>query len=173
MQKVLPTVLQKVKGNFCLDIGKPCFDKYIFIVQFLCFDMQNERFIKLNESYSKNLSSSEDYLELIYRFTLQNKDFKAVDIAREMNISRASVSEALKKLSEKGYLQYEKYKKIKLTEKGISVAKEVLLKHTVLCSFFKDFLNLSDEESIINACRIEHVITPSAFFKIKNLVESL
>lgn len=126
----------------------------------------------MNESFRKNSASSEDYLELIYELSLQNKDFKAVEISKKLNISRASVSEALKKLSDKGYITYEKYKQVKLTEKGLEIALNTLAKHKVLYSFFNDFLKLSPEDSDVNACRIEHVITDTAFQKIKNLTEN-
>ncbi len=127
----------------------------------------------MKETYEKNSASKEDYLELIYELSSSKSDFKAVDIAKRMNISRASVSEALQKLASQGYLVYEKYKPAILTEKGRELAQRVYHKHNVLCSFFKNFLDLSEEEAQINACRIEHVITDSAFEKIKNIVEKL
>lgn len=125
----------------------------------------------MNETYEKNSASKEDYLELIYEFSSSKSDFKAVDIAKKMNISRASVSEALQKLAMQGYIIYEKYKPAILTEKGLALAEKVYNKHKVLCAFFKNQLKLSEEESQINACRIEHVITETAFEKIKELVE--
>ena len=77
----------------------------------------------------------------MYILQKQNNEIRVTDIANKMNISRASVSEALQKLAEQGYIIYEKYKPAVLTEKGLTVAKEVLQKHQVLFSFFKDFLN--------------------------------
>lgn len=127
----------------------------------------------MKETYEKNSASKEDYLELIYELSSSKSDFKAVDIAKRMNISRASVSEALQKLASQGYLVYEKYKPAILTEKGRELAQRVYHKHNVLYSFFKNFLDLSEEEAQINACRIEHVMTDSAFEKIKNIVEKL
>ena len=120
----------------------------------------------------KNSASKEDYLETIYEFLHQNTPYKAVDIAKKLGVSRASVSEALQKLAEQQYIVYEKYKPAILTEKGLTVAKNVLLKHQVLFGFFKDFLKLEEDDAQINACRIEHVITDSAFKKIKNIVEN-
>lgn len=117
-----------------------------------------------------NSESKEDYLELIYELSQKNVNFKAVDIAKKMNISRASVSEALKKLADHGFIIYEKYKPAVLTEKGLDVAKKVMYKHNILFSFFKDTLNLSNEDAQINACKIEHVITDSAFLKIETIV---
>lgn len=127
----------------------------------------------MNNNTEKNSASTEDYLEIIYEYSKNNDNFKSVDIAKKLNISRASVSEALKKLAEQGYLTYEKYKTVSLTEKGMKIAEQVYDKHCTLCKFFEKFLQLSNEESQINACRIEHVITDTAFQKIKNLVYDL
>ena len=127
----------------------------------------------MNNNTEKNSASTEDYLEIIYEYSKNNDNFKSVDIAKKLNISRASVSEALKKLAEQGYLTYEKYKTVSLTEKGMKIAEQVYDKHCTLCKFFEKFLQLSNEESQINACRIEHVITDTAFQKLKNLVYDL
>ncbi len=121
----------------------------------------------------KNSASMEDYLEIIYEYTRENKEFKSVNIAKKLNISRASVSEALKKLSDQGYITYEKYKRISLTEQGCKIAETVYFKHCTLCKFFEKFLNLSHDEAEINACRIEHVITDNAFFKINDLIKNI
>ena len=65
----------------------------------------------------KKLSQSlEDYLEIIYKKIKENKKVKAVDISRQLNVSRASVTEALNKLAEKGYINYEKYGDILINE---------------------------------------------------------
>ncbi|MBR1680473.1 metal-dependent transcriptional regulator [bacterium] len=120
----------------------------------------------------KKLSASiEDYLETIYEQLEKSHKIKAVDIAKKMNISRASVTEALQKLAQKGYIIYEKNHPIELTEKGILIAKEVMHKHRVLCDFFTKILKIAHDEAEINACRIEHVITQTAFDKIYELVE--
>lgn len=127
----------------------------------------------LDKNIEKNSASTEDYLEIIYEYSKKESGFKSVDIAKKLNISRASVSEALKKLAEQGYLTYEKYKPVSLTEKGIKIAEQVYYKHCTLCKFFEKFLKLSNQEAQINACRIEHVITDAAFDKIKKITDNL
>lgn len=123
---------------------------------------------------NKKLSASiEDYLETIYEQLEKHKRIKAVDIAKKMNVSRASVTEALQKLALKEYLIYEKNHPIELTEKGIEIAKEVIHKHRILCDFFTKILKIDHEDAEINACRIEHVITQTAFNKIFEMVEQL
>lgn len=112
-------------------------------------------------------SGLEDYLECIYNNINTNGGVKAVEISRELGVSRASVTDALHRLAEKEYIHYERYGAIEITGKGISKAQEVIDKHNILTDFFEKVLLLSKEEASENACRIEHVITKNAFNKLK------
>ena len=117
-----------------------------------------------------NLSASlEDYLEVICNLLETSDCVKAVEISRKLNISRASVSEALNKLVEKGLIIYEGHKGITITESGLLRAKEVISKHNTLTSFFENVLCLNKEESEDNACKIEHVISNEFFDRLKKL----
>ena len=118
----------------------------------------------------KLTASLEDYLEIICNHTNSEKNIRAVDISKELNISRASVTEALKKLANKGFVNYDRYEAISLTETGKEVAQKVVSKHTVLQIFFENILGLSKEEASENACKIEHVITDNAFNKISEYI---
>ena len=114
----------------------------------------------------------EDYLELIYETIQEKSTIKAIDIAKKFDISRASVTEALQRLEQKGYISSGRYQPILLTDKGTNLAKEIIYKHETLQKFFISVLNLSEEEAEINACRIEHIITTTAFERIKEYVIS-
>ncbi|MBQ4114258.1 metal-dependent transcriptional regulator [bacterium] len=118
-------------------------------------------------------SSLEDYLEIIYNKFKADNGIKAIDISKELNVSRASVSEALKKLEKKGYVNYGYYGKISLTESGIKSAEMIVSKHQILQKFFEKVLNLNIKEASENACNIEHVITENAFNQIVKYVEKL
>lgn len=116
-----------------------------------------------------NLTASlEDYLEIICNLSESSQSVKAVEIAKKLNVSRASVSEALSKLADKELILYESYKCITITEKGLKTAKEVITKHNILSAFFNKTLGLSEEESSNNACKIEHVISDELFSKIND-----
>ncbi len=115
-------------------------------------------------------SGLEDYLECIYN-NIQNKgSVKAIDISRELNVSRASVTDALKRLASKGYISYERYGKINLLDTGIEKSQTVIEKHQILTTFFEKILKLSNKEATENACRIEHVITENAFTQLKRFL---
>ena len=80
----------------------------------------------MTNSKIQNLSSGlEDYLEVIYIAHLNNTSLKGAQLARKLNISRASVSEALSKLVAKKLIKYSSYEAISLTPNGISEAKKV------------------------------------------------
>lgn len=116
-----------------------------------------------------NLSASlEDYLEIICNSLENNESVKAVELAKKLNVSRASVSEALSKLSEKNLIVNEGHKGITITNEGLKRAQEVILKHNTLTSFFENILGLDKEISEENACKIEHVISDDVFSRIKD-----
>ena len=119
-----------------------------------------------------NLSASlEDYLEIIHNSIEAGEVVRAVNISKQMNVSRASVAEALKKLVTKGYINYDRYDLLSLTEAGKELAGKIVSKHLILQRFFEEKLGLSPEEASENACKIEHVITEEAFIKIAEYVK--
>ena len=118
----------------------------------------------------KLTASLEDYLEIICNYNESNQKLKAIDISKELSISRASVTEALKKLESKGFINYSRYETISLTEAGKSIANNIVSKHKTLQNFFEKILGLSKEEASVNACKIEHVITDKAFEKISKYI---
>lgn len=116
----------------------------------------------------KNLSASqEDYLEIICNLQENDKSIKAVEVAKKLNISRASVSEALLKLQEKNLIIYQGHKGITITDKGLTQARKVIAKHNTLTSFFENTLGINTATAESNACRIEHVITDDVFERIE------
>ncbi len=118
---------------------------------------------------NKLTSSLEDYLEIICNYEKERQVVRAVDISKALNISRASVTEALQKLASKNLITYEKT--IKLTDEGREKAIAVVSKHKVLQTFFEDILGLDSQEASENACRIEHVISEKAFDKILDFIK--
>lgn len=119
----------------------------------------------------KLTSSLEDYLEVICNYIDANKVVRAIDISKELNVSRASVTEALKKLAGKKLLIYDRYGSITMTEEGLKEARNVVARHTTLQKFFEEIIGLDKIEASQNACRVEHVISEQAFNKIVEFVD--
>ncbi len=121
---------------------------------------------------SINLSSGlEDYIETIYLSTLNNEALKAADLARKLNVSRASVSEALSKLVSKKLVKYCHHASINLTELGINEAKKVYAKHFILKNFFECVLGVPSDEASHNACKMEHIISDNVLNKMHNFTK--
>lgn len=116
----------------------------------------------------KKLSSGlEDYVEAIYIAHLNNKPLKGAELARQLNISRASVSEALAKLVDKKLITYNSYEAIAITEEGIKAAKKVYEKHHIIEHFFEKVLDIPHKEASDNACEIEHIISQNILEKMQ------
>lgn len=120
----------------------------------------------------KNLSSGlEDYIEAIYIAHKNNKPLKGAELARQLCISRASVSEALAKLVAKGLIKYNSYEAISITDIGIEEAIKIYNKHNALEQFFEKVLGIDKKEAGVNACKIEHIISENVLNEMKNFTE--
>ena len=91
----------------------------------------------------KILSSAQDYLEAILELSENSSNVKSVDVAKKLDVSRASVNRAVNVLKEQGYITQERYSDIYLTEKGLAEARAVKETHTLLQKFLVDILGVS------------------------------
>ena len=101
----------------------------------------------------------EEYLETIYDLESRDGSAKTTAIAKCLKIAPASVTEVLKSLSDKGFVQYEPYHGATLTEAGKKIADTIKRKHRLLEVFLTDVLKLNRENGHAEACRMEHTIS--------------
>ena len=93
--------------------------------------------------------TEENYLKTILNLSLEtNSKISTNAIAEELGTSAASVSDMLKKLLDKGYVKYEKYKGVRLSSKGVKKATNVLRKHRLWETFLVEKLELIRNEII-------------------------
>ena len=76
--------------------------------------------------------SAEDYLEKILMLTQRNGQVRSIDIATEMGFSKPSISIAMKKLRESGYIEMSDVGLITLTKAGSEVAHRIYQRHQLL-----------------------------------------
>ena len=122
--------------------------------------------------YMKNnklTPSEEDYVEMIYRIYLKNGNVKVKDVASELNIKPASVTKMVKKLDEKGVLEYKKYDYIKLTKMGYKLEDTLLKRHNTIYKFL-EILGLK-EDIHEETEKIEHTINYDTLEKINTLID--
>ena len=110
--------------------------------------------------------SGENYLEAILIIRKRQSFVRSIDIAKEMNFSKASVSRAVNKLKENGFLDVDDSGLLELTKKGEDLAVLIYERHR----FFTDFLvylGVDKDIAAQDACKIEHVLSKESFDAMK------
>ena len=115
--------------------------------------------------------SMEMYLETILILQERLHTVRAIDIAKEMNFSKPTVSIALKKLKENDYVDINDHNNyVTLTEKGLAIANNIYDKHKTLTDFLVS-IGVSKENAANDACKIEHDISEETFLCIKKYLK--
>lgn len=116
--------------------------------------------------------SAEDYLETILVLQEECGQVRSIDIVNKLGYSKPSISIAMKKLRENGYISMSPDGLITLNESGLAIARRVYDRHRVITSLFT-LLGVSPEQAAEDACKVEHDLSPetvnciSAFVKAK------
>jgi DtxR family transcriptional regulator, Mn-dependent transcriptional regulator len=116
-------------------------------------------------------ASLEDYLESIYHIEASNGAARAKDIAVAMKVKNASVTQALRSLSEKNLVNYAPYEVITLTNSGKQIACDVIRRHEILDTFLGQVLGFPKEEADKNACLMEHSVSRPILDRLIKFVE--
>ncbi len=110
--------------------------------------------------------SAENYLEAILMLGVHKGEVHSVDIAAKLEVSKPSVSVAMKKLRENGYIQMSGEGHIRLTELGREIAERIYERHTFLTQWLTS-LGVDPQIAAQDACRMEHVISAETFDAIR------
>lgn len=115
----------------------------------------------MNQMFSENelTHSMVHYLFSIHKLKEEKGYARVTDIAKEMNLSKGSVSVALISLKKKELITEDENKFFNLSEKGHNQVHSILTSRTLLYFFLKDFLKVSEETSKRDACLIEHLLS--------------
>ncbi len=106
--------------------------------------------------------SVEDYLKTVYNLSKDGAPVSTTDISRNLSVAPASVTEMLKKLAEREYIQYSPYHGTTLTGAGREIAERTVRKHRLLERFLSDLLKIDKEKVHSQACEMEHVLSDDA-----------
>src|SRR3989442_7711180 len=112
--------------------------------------------------------SAEDYLERIHELIEEKGYARVVDIASSLEVKQASVTSMVQKLGELGYLNYEKYRGLVLTDKGRAVAAKIQKRHETLSRFFS-LLGLDAKTQRQDIEGIEHHLSPATVTVLADL----
>ena len=117
--------------------------------------------------HMKVRESAETYLKTILILQKKLGYVRSVDVANELGISKASVSRAVKKLRNEGFVIMGLARNLVLTEEGLKYAAFIFERHVVIEKFLTEILNIGKENAHSDACRLEHLVSPETFDKIK------
>jgi Mn-dependent DtxR family transcriptional regulator len=106
--------------------------------------------------------SAEDYLESMIILKEKNGYVRSIDIAGFLGVTKPSVSNAMKRLREEGYIEMDKSGLITVTDKGMGIAEKIYDRHRKLTDFFIT-LGVDPGTAEEDACRIEHDLSDETF----------
>lgn len=112
--------------------------------------------------------SAEDYLERIHELIEAKGYARVVDIASALKVRRASVTSMVQKLGRAGFVKYEKYRGLILTDQGREVARNIQNRHATLSRFFSLF-GLDAETQRADIEGIEHHLSPATLEMLADL----
>lgn len=109
--------------------------------------------------------SREDYLEAILMVIREKGACRMTDVALKLNYSKPSVSMALKKLEEQGYIVRDDWRVV-LTDSGLKIAEDILEKHKFFTNLLEE-IGVEPKKAEDEACLVEHVISDNTFELMK------
>ena len=113
----------------------------------------------------------EDYLETIYLLVGDRKVARVKDIAEARQVRMASVTPAMKRLAELGFVLYRQREFIELTPAGERAARRTMARHDLLRRFFREFLQVSEECAERDACAVEHHLSDESMERLVRFFE--
>ncbi|MBW2989319.1 metal-dependent transcriptional regulator [Candidatus Woesearchaeota archaeon] len=120
--------------------------------------------------------SSEDYLIAMYSIYEKEKEhskgIRSVDIAKELKISKPSVSEMLKKMAEEGFIRFEPYSNIFFKKKGLKEAKRLMHNRRVIEVFLRDVLKYNPKRVDKEAHRLEHAFSEESIKRLDRFLNN-
>ncbi|MEG0034709.1 MAG: metal-dependent transcriptional regulator [Bacilli bacterium] len=125
----------------------------------------------MNANGESKIQSSEDYLEKILMLSKELDNVRAIDLAKDLNYSKPSISIALKKLVDEEYVTIDEKGSIYLTINGREIAEKVYAKHLLLSSFLIA-IGVERDIAVEEACAIEHHLSDKSFEALKTFYEN-
>ena len=114
-------------------------------------------------------ASAEDYLESILILQERHGQVRSIDIVNMLGYSKPSVSVAMKKLRESGYISMATDGLITLNESGLEIARTVYGRHKAITKLFI-LLGVDPEQAAEDACKVEHDLSNETYDRIREFV---
>ncbi|MFN3410971.1 MAG: DtxR family transcriptional regulator [Exilispira sp.] len=124
----------------------------------------------MSDNFNNLTPGLEDYLLAVNKLIKEKKTVRLKDISALIGVTNASATSAINQLVEKGFLSHQPYEYVEITPLGIAYAEQITERRSTITKFFKNFINLQDNEIEKIVCKIEHYLS-SFLNDIKKAVE--
>ena len=114
--------------------------------------------------------TKENYLKALYFLDQDQPEIGVSDLGKAMDVSSPTVNSMVKQLEKKGWVQYEKYKPLRLTAKGKKEAALIIRKHRITEMFLVEQMNFGWEEVHDIAEEMEHIQTEELFDRMDEIL---
>lgn len=113
----------------------------------------------------------ENYLKALYNLANERSEVVVSELSAYLQVSKLTVNSMVKTLQQQGWVNYEKYKPLKLTEQGRTAAALIIRKHRLTEMFLVEKMGFGWEEVHEIAEQVEHVKAPAFFDKMDRLLD--
>ncbi len=119
----------------------------------------------------RSTESGEDYLACIFELLEEKGYARVADVAEVLSVADPSASAMIKRLAQKGYLKYEKYRGFTLTDTGHTMAGDIHARRQILTTFLQS-LNLPENVIQRDVHGLEHHLSKETFEQLKRFVQT-
>lgn len=117
--------------------------------------------------------SGQNYLETIYLLQRENGQVRSIDVAKALSFSKPSVSRAMGKLKDAGYLEMQDGGKLVLTKEGNKLAKNLVDRQETLTQFLMMTADVNQEVAEEDAKKMMHFLSDKTFKGIKSFIKQV
>jgi DtxR family Mn-dependent transcriptional regulator len=117
-------------------------------------------------------STEENYLKALFSLSNEENEVSVSDLSQALEVSNPTANSMVKRLSEKGWVEYQKYKPIKLLPAGLKVAAAIIRKHRLTEMYLVEKMGFGWEEVHAIAEQIEHIHSPAFFNRMDEILGS-
>jgi Mn-dependent DtxR family transcriptional regulator len=98
---------------------------------------------------------------------------RVTDVATFLEVSRSSASTSLASLKKKGFVDEDENHFLRLSARGEAIALQIVRNHLILENFFRHILGVEEEQALVDACKMEHLLSPETSYRLLALIQSL
>ena len=113
----------------------------------------------------------EDYLEAIYNLSKEKRVVRVKNIAEKVGVKMPTVTNMLKSLNQKEFIEYEKHEYLELTPKGRKVGKEIDRRHQIIRNFLTHILKIDPVAADAEACKMEHGMSSETLDRLTQFID--